>query len=182
VVVADVALGGAARQAGVQVGDVVDTFDGHPVDSLAAITSAIYLHPAGRPVVLGLLRGSQRLTLQVDAPEAKAPADQLVDLANPEKGLVAKLGVVGVDVSDRLAGIIPPLLVGSGVVVAARTLDATSVETGLQAGDVIHAVNRSQVDSVEALRRALRPIGPGEPVVLQVERQGKLAFVWFDME
>jgi serine protease Do len=95
---------------------------------------------------------------------------------------VRKLGIICIDVSDKLVGIIPPLLVGSGVVVAARTLDATSVETGLQAGDVIHAVNRSQIDSVEALRQALQGLRPGEPVVLQVERQGKLTFVPFDME
>ena len=116
------------------------------------------------------------------APEAKAPADALLDLASPEKGMVPKLGILGIDVSEKLAGIIPPLLIGTGVVVAARTLDASSVETGLQAGDVIHAVNRAPVESLEALRRALRAIAPGQPVALQVEHQGKLAFVAFDME
>jgi serine protease Do len=85
-------------------------------------------------------------------------------------------------VSDKLQGVIPGLLVGSGVVVAARTLDAMSVETGLQPGDVIHAVNRTTIDSVEALRRVLRSIKPGDPVALQIERQGAFAYLYFEMD
>jgi len=182
VVVADTAFGGAARQAGVQVGDIIDTLDGHPIENLADVTSAVYQHRLGTPVMLGVVRGAQKLMLRVDAPEARQPADQLVDLASPEQGLVRKLGLVGVDVSERLAGIIPPLQIGTGVVVAARTLDGTSVESGLQVGDVIHSVNRREVVSVEALRAALEGLPPGAPVALQIERQGKLAFLAFEME
>jgi serine protease Do len=68
------------------------------------------------------------------------------------------------------------------VVVAARTLDGTSIETGLQAGDVIHAVNRTEVYTVDALRRALAELAPGTAAVLQIEHQGKLAYLAFDME
>ncbi len=182
VVVVDVALGGAARAAGLQIGDVIESFDGRPIASRASLTSALYLHPADRPVVLGVLRGRERLTLEIHAPEATRPTDQLVDLAKPETGLVQKLGILGVDVSEKLRGIIAPLRIGTGVVVAARTLDATSLESGLETGDVIHAVNRSRIDSVEALRRVLGDIKPGEPVAIQVERQGKLLYLAFDME
>ena len=182
VVVADTAFGGAARKAGVQVGDIIDSIDGHPIESLAAVTSAVYQHRLGTPVMLGVVRGAQTLMLRIDAPEARQPADQLVDLASPEQGLVRKLGVVGVEVSERLAGIIPPLQLGTGVVVAARTLDGTSVESGLQVGDVIHSVNRREVGSVEALRAAVEGLAPGAPVALQIERQGKLAYLAFDME
>jgi serine protease Do len=182
VVVADVTLAGAARRAGVQVGDVIDTFDGHAIDSLATLTSALYLHAPGKPVNLGVLRGAERLALEVQAPEARQPADELVELANPEKGMVRRLGIVALDVSPKLAGIIPPLLVARGVVVAARTLDSTSAESGLQSGDVIHALNRTEVDSVEGLRKALRGVEPGAPVALQIERAGKLAWLAIELD
>ncbi len=71
---------------------------------------------------------------------------------------------------------------GTGVVVAARTLDATSVDSGLQTGDVIHSMNRTNIDSVETLRRVLRGIKAGEPVAIQIERQGKFAYLSFEME
>jgi serine protease Do len=83
VVVADVTLAGAARRAGVRVGDVIDTFDGHRVDSLASLTSALYLHAPGKPVALAVLRGVERVVLEVESTEARQPADELVELANP---------------------------------------------------------------------------------------------------
>jgi len=182
VVVSDVVLGGAARAAGVEPGDVIDTFDGHLIDSLPALTGALFLHPVDEPVMLGILRGDQRLVLKVNAPEAKQPADQLADLANPDKGLVSRLGILGVDVSDKLRGILPPLRIGSGVVVAARTREGTNTDIGLQPGDVIHAVNRTPIDLLEALRQAIQALQPGDPVVIQVERQGRLVYLAFEIE
>lgn len=182
VVVCDVGLGSAAATAGVEPGDVVDSFDGHPIDSLAAVTSAIYLHPVDRPVILEVLRGGKRMKFEIHAPEASRPTDQLLDLADPARDLVRKLGIVGVDVSAKLQGIISPLRIGKGVVVAARTLDATSVQSGLQGGDVIHAVNRTEIDSVAVLRRVIEATKPGDAVAIQIEREGKLAYLAFDME
>jgi S1-C subfamily serine protease len=68
------------------------------------------------------------------------------------------------------------------VVVAARTQDPTSVETGLEVGDVIHELNRATVESVEGLRTALRALKQGDPIVLQVERQDGFHFLSAEME
>jgi serine protease Do len=182
VLVADAVPGGAARAAGLEPGDLIDTFDRVQVDSLPALSGALFLHPVDEPVTLGVLRGDQRLNLTVHAPEAKQPADQLADLANPDKGLVARLGILGVDVSEKLRGILPPLRIPGGVVVAARTLEGTSNNVGLQPGDVIHAVNRKPVESLEGLRQTIQAIRPGEPVALQVERQGRLTFLAFEID
>jgi len=74
------------------------------------------------------------------------------------------------------------LRTGTGVIVAARTLDASSIDAGLEVGDVIHEVNRRSVESVEALRSALRALKPGDPVVLQIERQESFHFLATEME
>jgi serine protease Do len=182
VVVSDVVPGAAASTAGVQTGDVIESFDGHAIDSLPALTGALFLHPVGEPVTLEVLRGDERVTLKVNAPEAMQPADQLADLANPDKGLVSRLGILGVDVSEKLRGILPPLRIPGGVVVAARTVEGTNTSIGLQPGDVIHAVNRAPIASLEALRQAIQALKPGEPVVIQVERQGRLAYLAFEID
>jgi len=182
VVVADVAPGSAAAAAGVRPGDLIDTFDRIPVDSLPALTGALFLHQVGDPVDLGVIRGDERISITINAPEAKQPTDQLADLANPDRGLVPRLGILGVEVSDKLRGIIPPLRIGYGVVVAARTVEGGASGIALQPGDVIHAMNRSPVESVEGLRQAVLAVKPGEPVVLQIERQGRLNYLAFEME
>jgi serine protease Do len=181
VVVADVELDGPARAAGILPGDVIASIDGHPIPNLAAATTARYLHRPGQPVRFVLLRGDGQLTVTVDGKEKPHLAD-LTELAAPEKSLVRPLGIIGVTVTPELRGMIHGLLIGKGVVVVARTLDMTAVESGLQTGDVIHAVNRKDVDSVEGLRTLLRGFRRGDPVAIQIERDGKLAFLSFEME
>jgi serine protease Do len=181
VIVADVAPGSAAQAAGVQLNDVILSFDGRPIDSEAALTTARYLHPASEPIRLVLQRGAKRIELKVQGRERPKVAD-LADFVDATRGLIRELGILGVDVGPRLRGVIPPLLIVGGVVVAARTLDATSPGSGLQRGDVIHAVNRKEIDSVETLRHTLRDVEPGTPVVIQIERNGTLAYLSFDME
>jgi serine protease Do len=55
-------------------------------------------------------------------------------------------------------------------------------DTGLQAGDVIHQLNTTPIDSVATLRNAIGALKTGDPVVLQVERDDGLSYVSFEME
>ena len=66
--------------------------------------------------------------------------------------------------------------------VAALSADLSGIETDLQVGDVIHAVNGARVETLDGLRAALNAIPPGGAGVLQVERDEKLTYVTFEME
>jgi S1-C subfamily serine protease len=44
-------------------------------------------------------------------------------------------------------------------------------------GDVIYSVNNVPMATLEALRRALDDLMPTDPLVLQIERDGKLMFL-----
>jgi serine protease Do len=55
-------------------------------------------------------------------------------------------------------------------------------ETGLQAGDVIHQLNTTPIESMDALRAAVGALKSGGAVVLQVERSGGLLYVSFELE
>jgi S1-C subfamily serine protease len=52
----------------------------------------------------------------------------------------------------------------------------------LQAGDVIHRLNTVPIDSTQTLRAAVDKLKAGDPAVLQIERDGELTFVSFEME
>jgi serine protease Do len=182
VIIADVDPAGAAHAAGVEPGDILDTFDGHAVYSLPALITAVFVHPVDQPVILKVLRGERLLTLAIQAPEATRTTDQLSEMATSDTGLVRRLGIVGADIDDRIRGIIPHLRSGTGVVVSARIQDAASAETGLKAGDVIRSLNQTPIESLEALKRAVHRLKPGEPAALQVEREGRLSYLSFEME
>jgi serine protease Do len=181
VVVADVELESPARAAGVKPGDVIAEIDGRPIENLAAVTTARYLHRPSEPVRLVLLRGDERLSVKVEAKEDPKPGE-LAELADPGRNMVRRIGIVGVNVGPELRGRLPGLREGKGVVVAARTLDSTGIETGLRPGDVIHSVNRKEVASIEELRDALQDLRRGDAVALQIERDGKLAYLSFEMD
>ena len=85
-------------------------------------------------------------------------------------------------IDDRLEDEVQDLRIPSGVVVAALSADLSGVETDLQAGDVIHAVNGTRVETLDGLRAAINAIAPGGAGVLQVERDEKLTYITFEME
>ena len=176
VIVSDTSLGGVAREAGVRGGDIILAFDGRSIDSLATLTNARYLHKPGDPVNLVLLRGSEHLMISLEAPERPTGSP----LARGEKKrAVRSLGILVVDLKDLI--FLHPRI-EKGVLVAARTLDATSVDSGLQQGDIIHSVNGGPIESVQDLRFALRAFRTGDAVALQIEREGELAYLSFVME
>ncbi len=108
--------------------------------------------------------------------------DRLVDLADPEKNIVPKLGILGIEIDSKIAAMLPELRIPSGVIVAARAASTVAPANSLATGDVIHGVNGSPVTSMLGLRSGLDNLKPESPVVLQVERNGQLIFLTFQAE
>jgi serine protease Do len=182
VIIADVAPGGPAEDAGLKIRDIVLTVDGTPIDSLPMLSSSLYLHPTDELMTMVVLRGKERLTLHVPVIQQKHDVDRLLDLADPEKNVIGKFGVLGIDVDSKIAEMLPDLRVKSGVVVVARTAYRASAIAGLMPGDVIHSLNTTAINNMEDLRNAVKPLKFGDAVVLQLERDGKLEYVAFEFE
>jgi S1-C subfamily serine protease len=70
VMVSDLAPDGPGKLAGLQAGDVLVSFDGAPVIGVDDLHRALTAERAGIPVPVGLLRRTERLTLQVTPGEA----------------------------------------------------------------------------------------------------------------
>jgi len=181
-VIDDVTPGGPAEAGGLKIGDIVVRADGRLIGTLPAFTAALYLHPLDEILKLEVLRGPERKTLFIAALEMKDPMDDLPELVNSRDNLVARLGILALDLNDKLRSMVGTLRNPGGVIVVARVADFRSSTNGLEAGDVIHSVNRTSIDSLSSLRAALRQIQPHEPVVLQVERGGGLQWLAFEME
>jgi serine protease Do len=182
VIISDVAAGGPADSAGLQIGDIVISADQRSVETLPALTAAMYLHPLDQVMELVVLRGGQRKTLQIPVAEHRDPMDKFMDAVDPGKSLIRRLGILAIDLDSQLKSVVGDLRISSGVVVVARAADLLGPETGLRTGDVIHSVNSTPVDSVDALRARVKAIKSGGSVVLQVERDGGLEWLAFEME
>src|SRR6185312_3268243 len=181
VIVSDVEPGSPADVAGLKVQDIITNIDGGSADNLPSISTRLFMRRGGEKIKVGVLRGSEKLTFEVAVVEPPHDFDRLADLADPDKSLVPKLGIVGVELDSKLAATLPGLRVSSGVIVAAKAADP-SVDTSLNTADVIHAINGVQVETMAALRSALDHLAPNASVVLQIERDGRFMFVSFELD
>jgi serine protease Do len=182
VIVADVRPDGPAAAAGLQIQDIVLMADERRIETLPQLSSALYLHRLDQVLKLDILRGNQKKTLYIPAVEHRDPMDQLFDAAKADKSLVPRLGILALDLTPALRSQMGSLRIPSGVVVLGRAADLILPDTGLQTGDVIHALNTTPIDSMEALRAALSNLKIGDPVVIQVERSDGLTYLSFEME
>ena len=182
VIVADVKPDGPAAAAGLQIQDIVLMADERRIETLPQLSSALYLHRLDQVLQLEILRGNQKKTLYIPAIEHRDHMDQLFDAANADKSLVPRLGILAIDLSSDLRNQFGSLRIPSGVIVLGRAADLILQDTGLQTGDVIHAVNTTPIDSMEALRAAVSKLKTGDPVVVQVERSDGLTYLSFEME
>jgi len=182
VVVADVKPDGPAAAAGLQVQDIIISADDRRIDTLPALSSALYLHRLDEVVKLEILRGTEKKILHVPAFEHRDQMDQLLDAVNPENSLVPRLGVLAIDLTPELRSQLGSLRIPSGVVVVGRAADLILPDTGLEAGDVIHKLNTMPIDSVDTLKSSLAALKVGDAVAFQIERDGALMYLGFELE
>ena len=182
VIVSDILPGGPADKAGLQIGDVILSIDSKLIDNTRQFGISLYRHAPGTKVTLEVLRGSQRFTLQVPVVERPDDPGRFLDMVDPKKNLVPELDVLAVDLTASFLATIGPPRKKGGVLVAGISADATPPADRFQPGDVIFVVNGKEVGSLAELKAAVAGLKDGDPVVVQLERQGLLMFVSFEVD
>ena len=174
--VAAIVDGSPAQKAGIEVGDVIRTFNGIAINDSSDLPPLVGAMAPGSRAKLGVLRGERNLNVDVvlsqlndsiaaDMTDQPAPA---ADAANP-------LGLVGqpLDGDDRgQLGLKPNEGVG-----IARIEGLAARNAGLQPGDVVLRVGNVVVGSPAALDRELGKVRAGQTVMLLVRRGGATQFV-----
>jgi serine protease Do len=181
VVLSDVSPGGPGDRAGLAIGDIVVSLDGKPMENARQLDVNLYRRAPGEVLSLGVLRGGRANLVRVEVVEREAD-DALAGMVSPERNLVPRLGILGLDVDERVLAVIGPLRAPSGVVVAAASGEQPAWQDPLLPGDVIHTLNQEPVSNLARLRELLAAVTPGSPVVLQVERSKNLRYVAFEWE
>jgi len=176
VIVGDVRPDSPAERAGLRVGDVIASLDGKTMENARQLDVNLYGRPVGTRVTLGVERDGDLKTFDVEVVERKESALRFTDLVTPERNLIPELGILALDLDPEIRKLLPVLRQRTGVLVAARAVDALPGD-GFLPGDVVHALNGRPVQSLEALRQEIRSVPAGEPVALHVERAGRMLYV-----
>jgi serine protease Do len=182
VLVRDVVPDSPAAAAGLAIGDVIVRADDKLLDNARQFQIALYRKPVGSGVVLEVLRGERPLRCVPVVGERPGDPANVGQLLRAGDTVVAPLGVLALDLDEKVAALLPKLRARAGVVVAAGSAAAAFSDDPLQPGDVIYTVDGEPVASVASLRERLSARRGRPSIVLQVEREGELRFVVVEPE
>jgi serine protease Do len=181
-IVSDVDEGEAADKAGLRVGDIVLRINDRPIVNARQLQVNLYRYSVGQKVNLEVLRGEDKLTYPVEVTERKDDPQRFADLVDPARNTVARLGILGIEIDRAAAELLPELRQKYGIVVAARAGDSPFAGDSLQVGDVIYSANSQIVTTIESLNSIIAGLKETDPLVLQVEREGKLLYLTMTAE
>ncbi|WP_457418839.1 Do family serine endopeptidase [Roseateles sp. P5_E7] len=163
--VSSVQPGSAAAKAGLKSGDVITAIDGEPVRVAGDVSSRVGLARPGEKLKLALWRDKSRVSETVAL--GRADKDEQEAAATPQGG---SLGLA-------LRQLQPQELRGSGLdhgLLIERVTGPAQL-AGVQAGDVLLALNGKPVQDIEQVRNALK--SSPKQVALLVARDGQQIFV-----
>jgi serine protease Do len=182
VIISNVASGGFAQIGGIEVGDIVLAIDSRHVDDLPTFINALYLHPIDQGMKIDFVRGTEEQSVFVPVTVYHESIDDLSDVPDPQRTLIRELNIFVTDIDQTTKSLLHDDSDDSGIVVVAQSGDPNTLDSGAQAGDILKALNRIPLQSISQLQATIRGLKSGDPVVLQVERGGKLQYLAFEMD
>jgi serine protease Do len=163
---------GPAKQAGIQVSDVIVEFDGHQVKDSTDLPILVARTPVGKSVQVKVMRDGKEQMLSVTIGEL---ADDDVTVAESSAAQNFGLAVQGLtpEISESLG------MGGdtNGVVITAVQPGSPADEAGLRRGDVVLEVNRKPVKDVASYTSATQSAGKGKSVLFWIRRGENRIFV-----
>jgi serine protease Do len=156
-----------AQKAGLKRYDLIVAINGRPVKSATDLQMEIANSNPGDEMSVTIFRNKEKQVVKVKVSEA--PDSMSEQAAAESKGL--NLGMTLVKNTPALAREYE-LKTSKGLVVENVERGGPAAENGIRPGDVILAVNRTEVGSVEQFKRILAGRRAGSTVLLLVNRDG----------
>ena len=181
-ITADVLPGGPADQAGLKIDDIIVAVNGSEIKDVRDLQGFIFRQALDDTVTMTVRRGDQKLSLTMKVIERPDDPQRFADMVDPEKNIIPQLGVLVVEVDEKIKAMMPGLRHDYGLAIAAESPDTPYSGERLRVGDVIYEVNQVPAVTIRAVTSTLATLKSGDPVVIQVERDGSLMYVTLELE
>jgi len=176
VLVASVASGAPAQEAGLKTGDVIVSFDGNDIRDTNQLRNLVARTPVGRQVAVEVIRDKKPQQFSVEIGELP---DRVLASADDSE-LLKQLGFSVQDLTEELA-----YQLGyegqEGVIVADVEPGSEADRLGLGQGTLIRQVNRQSVRNTAEFMQALRESEQSKRVLLLAQDQRGTRFVALDL-
>ncbi len=158
IVIASVTPDGPAAEAGVARGDILLQVDGEPVDDLAELMRVLGEHEPGDAVNLTVMHGDDERTVEATLGDHDGRA---------YLGIVPCCGSFGPGREVFVRAMEP------GALITSVEPDGPADQAGLEAGDVITAIDETELDGEADLADVIAAYEPGDAVTLEVKQPGE---------
>ena len=162
---------GPAASAGVQAGDIVVKFDGHPIFRSSDLPPVVGRTPVGARVPVEILRAGRVRILHVLTTEL--PGEEAIQLATIRFPESVTVDALGVDVSDPSETQRKEWLLAEHGVLVTEVEEGPAHRAGLRQGDLILMFNGVKVRSADAFRQLASDLPSGDTISILVQRQGE---------
>ncbi len=171
--VAGIEKGAPAEKGGLQPGDVITKFDGKVIESSSDLPKAVGNTKPGKTVLAEVFRKGSVKTLNLTVGEM--PSDQAEVIANnktPEKADVNRLGLVLKEAPPQQR---KKMNGKKGLLVV--DAQGSAAAAGIRRGDIVLALNNSEVESADAFAKEVATIPNGKTVALLILRNDETLYV-----
>jgi serine protease Do len=175
--VSDVTEDSPAAKAGIKQGDVILEMNGEKVKSTTQLRNTIAATMPGTEIKLKIWRDGKEKTIEVKL--GKLESDKTTP--ETEEKLESLFGFKVKPFNSELAEKYQIEGKRSGVVVTEVKPGSNAARAGLREGDLIVAINRNKIKSLEDFNKAVEPLKKGDAVLLQIVRQNRNFFIAFDL-
>jgi serine protease Do len=177
--VAEVLNDGPARSAGLKRGDVIEAYNGTPIEDSRELPLMVARTPLGRLATLRVIRSRRHIELPVIITASREAHLVPVSKEGASKGSMP-FGLTVKDLDPKLAHEMG-LGQNTGVVVYSVQPGSAADIAGLRTRDIIVEVNRQGIASTQAYQRAIKA-GAGKAMLLLIRRHNNTVFVPLEPE
>lgn len=163
--IANVEKGSPAEKAGLDVGDVILSFNGKPINTSSDLPRIVGVTRPGSDVPVEVLRRGKSRQLTVVVGEMPQDKDEVATPRAPSKAESSRVGMTLRELTPqqkkKLNGRNGLLVVG---------VEGAAVQAGIRRGDIVLAVNSSEVQSVAQFNQLVAAVADGKSVALLLLR------------
>ncbi len=176
--ISDVVENSPADRAGIEIGDIITTFDNKDITGSSRLKNIVSSSIPGKRYVVELLRDSKKKKYYITLEELP---DDPRTLAKADKEFESDLGFRVENVNSEMRRNYRLERNVEGVIVSDVDRTSKAFASGLRPGDVITRVGRKNVDSVELFYDLLDKETKGKTILFLVKRGNVSRFITLEM-
>ncbi|NGX53507.1 MAG: Periplasmic serine endoprotease DegP [Chlamydiae bacterium] len=173
--ITDIVKGSPADIAGLKVEDVIVGYNNTPVENLTGFRNAVSMMPPGAPLTLKINRDGKLLHIKVKI--TTAPDEVTTGPVNLSEKLGYRVQSLTPEIAQQLG-----YITEKGVVISRVQPESPADEAAIRPGNLIVAVNRKKVTTIEEYNQAIENANKNGRVLLMIRQGEAVRFITLNVE